>query len=245
MRKIVNATILCKTCNRVISKEKHIAWSSYIKKQFCSKECHDTYQRRNMTKVKCLICGNEFLVSASKQKRYRTCSSKCREIYYKKIVNPYRYKLSQKIESKKKRNKTFMDKRIAVECACGCGEVFKITEARYKLNVTGKHFKNRKHYENWFRGENCTFFLGGHTNYYGADWRKQRKLARKRDVICQHCGKTKQENGKELDVHHIIPFRYFNKSEEANKLDNLITLCIKCHRNTNKAQFNYIKLGNT
>ena len=31
----------------------------------------------------------------------------------------------------------------------------------------------------------------------------------KRDYTCQDCGITEEEYGKELSVHHIIPFRNF------------------------------------
>jgi DEAD/DEAH box helicase domain-containing protein len=72
-------------------------------------------------------------------------------------------------------------------------------------------------------------------NQYGANWNKQRELARARDqYTCQVCGKP--ETDKAHDVHHITPFRIFLDIEgvpnyqRANQLDNLITLCPKCHR---------------
>lgn len=89
-------------------------------------------------------------------------------------------------------------------------------------------------------GENNRNWKGGYKNYYGPNWRAQRRAARKRDNhTCQMCGKTKYEVGKELDVHHKIPFRDFNyiRGEndnylQANHLDNLITLCKICHLKT-------------
>jgi|SRR5215510_4836418 len=52
-----------------------------------------------------------------------------------------------------------------------------------------------------------------------------RELVLSRDkYTCQQC-KTKLAKNK-LDVHHIIPIR----SGGSDKLDNLITLCRKCHR---------------
>jgi len=66
-------------------------------------------------------------------------------------------------------------------------------------------------------------------NKYGAGWTQQKALARARDNYrCQICGVV--ETDRAHDVHHKIPFRHFKSSEEANRLDNLITLCRKCHQ---------------
>lgn len=74
---------------------------------------------------------------------------------------------------------------------------------------------------------------GGYKKYYGPSWREQRRQARKRDgYTCCRCGITEIDLGIELDVHHIRPFREFGLShhEEANHLDNLISLCNLCHK---------------
>ncbi|HEX9597316.1 MAG TPA: Zn-binding domain-containing protein, partial [Anaerolineales bacterium] len=66
-------------------------------------------------------------------------------------------------------------------------------------------------------------------NEYGANWPAQRDATRARDnYICQVCGAL--ENGRPHDVHHKQPFRSFTSFKEANRLENLITLCSNCHR---------------
>ncbi len=66
-------------------------------------------------------------------------------------------------------------------------------------------------------------------NDYGLDWPRIRLAVRKRDGFrCQVCGVP--ESGREHDVHHKIPFKAFTSAVEANRLDNLITLCSSCHR---------------
>ncbi len=73
---------------------------------------------------------------------------------------------------------------------------------------------------------------GGYEPYYGPNWQRQRRRARKRDnYSCQCCGKTEAELGQQLDVHHIKPFRDFGpeRYQEANRLHNLISLCKSCH----------------
>lgn len=64
---------------------------------------------------------------------------------------------------------------------------------------------------------------------YGPNWQKQKNLARQRDhFTCQLCGLP--EKGAAHHVHHKIPFRQFSTYEQANRLENLITLCPACHQ---------------
>jgi DEAD/DEAH box helicase domain-containing protein len=71
-------------------------------------------------------------------------------------------------------------------------------------------------------------------NEYGPNWSIQRDRARARDAYkCQVCGDAEQERSH--DVHHIIPFRSFSTYIQANKLENLTTLCTNCHRRAESA----------
>lgn len=69
--------------------------------------------------------------------------------------------------------------------------------------------------------------------YYGPNWNDQRKKALDRDERCQICGflnvAYKKIVGKNLDVHHIIPFEKFDDYEDANELNNLMAVCASCH----------------
>jgi len=75
-------------------------------------------------------------------------------------------------------------------------------------------------------------------NEYGPDWLILRDRVRARDQYsCQVCGA--RETNRQHDVHHKIPFRQYARNAstpatavvEANRLDNLITLCPTCHQN--------------
>lgn len=66
-------------------------------------------------------------------------------------------------------------------------------------------------------------------NDYGADWPRVRLEVRRRDGFrCQVCGAP--ETSQEHEVHHKVPFRRFASAAEANRFDNLITLCPADHR---------------
>ena len=72
--------------------------------------------------------------------------------------------------------------------------------------------------------------LGQHSRRRGANWEIQAKLARERDAFaCQVCGVTEEELGRQLDVHHKIPYRSFKSNIEANRLENLVSVCPSCH----------------
>jgi 5-methylcytosine-specific restriction endonuclease McrA len=63
---------------------------------------------------------------------------------------------------------------------------------------------------------------------YGSNWRTQRQRVLERDgEKCVVCSSDTSEHI--LDVHHIQPIRSFKTPEDANTLDNLITLCRPCH----------------
>jgi DEAD/DEAH box helicase domain-containing protein len=65
-------------------------------------------------------------------------------------------------------------------------------------------------------------------NDYGPDWPRIRDRVRARDkYTCQVCGAV--ETARQHDVHHKTPFRAFTSYTEANRLENLTTLCPSCH----------------
>src|SRR5688572_18891632 len=71
-------------------------------------------------------------------------------------------------------------------------------------------------------------------NDYGPDWPKVRDRVRARDkYTCQVCGTP--ETTRQHDVHHKTPFRAFRAPDgspdlsQANRLENLTTLCPSCH----------------
>lgn len=94
-------------------------------------------------------------------------------------------------------------------------------------------------------GEDSPRWKGGGELYYGPNWRRQRrKRLEYDDYECQRCGLTvdesKDEFGRELEVHHQAPVREFYDGDDppdwevVNDLDNLVTLCLPCHRKVEK-----------
>jgi DEAD/DEAH box helicase domain-containing protein len=64
---------------------------------------------------------------------------------------------------------------------------------------------------------------------YGPDWQEHRLAVLERDQSsCQVCGQ--RLSPAQLHVHHLQPLRSFRSLKEANQLDNLLTVCPRCHR---------------
>jgi len=83
-------------------------------------------------------------------------------------------------------------------------------------------FKKGTHYSLWM-GRNDKL------------WRRFRKMVLERDnYTCQNCGKTNKETI--LQIHHIKPVKDYPNLFYT--LNNVITLCVNCHKNIHKKDNN-------
>lgn len=131
------------------------------------------------------------------------------------------------------------DGRAEAQCGyCGNG----LTVWKWKVLNRKRVFCNKQCMNKWNSenksGEQHHLWKGGRVPYYGPNWNAVRRKVRERDGYrCQHCGMTQEENGRELDVHHLTPIRAFgykvgenDNYKQANQMSNLISLCMSCHR---------------
>ena len=78
--------------------------------------------------------------------------------------------------------------------------------------------------------------LRGRSRYRGGNWGIQAARARARDgYCCRVCGVTEEDLRRQLDVHHVVPVRMFGSASEANRLNNLISVCRPCHKREEEA----------
>lgn len=95
----------------------------------------------------------------------------------------------------------------------------KIAEVAEKVSITRKQTGIGD-------GANNPNWKGGCRSYRGPGYGRQRPKVLERDnYTCQRCGLKQEEIDRELDVHHIIPY----KLGGTNDLSNLISLCRSCH----------------
>ena len=173
---------------------------------------HRPNEKPNKTNVVCEFCGKKFETDTSYYNRsmrtrgYITCSESC----------------------------SYLIKGQSKEFTCDhCGKPSKMPMSQY--SKCKHHFCDEKckkaDLKHVLRGEESYLYKDGNTCLKrGTGWTIIRRQIRERDnYTCQHCGKTEEELGKRLDVHHIKPYKEFKTSQEANVEENLVALCSSCH----------------
>jgi hypothetical protein len=160
-------------------------------------------------------------------------------------LKEYGFKLRDKWEAKElidqsgKNNGSYIDGRCLRKYYCKCGNEINYKAWRYGkkscincyLKIVGYFNKGLKRSKE-IRSKYSLAKGGTGTPYENYDYPikfyELREQIRKRDNHgCQLCGCSQIKNGKQLDVHHID----YNKDN--CKENNLISLCMNCHRKTN------------
>lgn len=205
----------CAWCGETVTKEKDT-----FEKAFCSGSCRDNWQSKNFegeenpnyrdakTTLNCKYCGKKYQRWKTQKERSNYCSKEC-------LFNDNQRKTGEEHPKYKKKE---------LECIV-CGENYKVPPSRANIS---KYCSRECHGEwisqNWV-GEDHPRWVHGNSDYYGKNWLSKREERLEKDNHkCQNCGA--EEN---LHVHHVQPKREFKKVEDANTINNLITLCRSCH----------------
>lgn len=206
----------------------------------CSRRCSYIARaraRKNEVELTCDTCGAKFTRQPSHQKSKhggnfcsRRCHYKGRSLgLVKRIVTiPYTYTEAGKARMLEASRKP-KGQRIFHWLTClQCKRVFDDPNDG-RVRLSGMSFCSLECCNLHRNGENNPSWRGGHSGYYGKSWRRLRREARQRDhYTCQRCQKV-MVAGKMPDVHHIQPVSTFDDPEEANFLENMISLCHPCH----------------
>lgn len=181
--------------------------------QYCSRDCYfsdvegkDNPRWKERVKIVCEWCNEMFEVPPHDSDRVY-CSQDCYNEYLASLTGE--------------------DNRVWTEYerVCEhCGE-------RYQgKKHSKKRFCSMECYNEYKVGENHPGWKGGNITWYGSNWHSISEKVRERDNReCKKCGKDSDDHYRKLSVHHIESIREFETREEANSMDNLVTLCIGCH----------------
>lgn len=215
-------------------------YSDYAKK-YCSSECHDravSYDGENNPNYRggeettsCEICGTDFEYYPS-EKPGKFCST---------CVENESWRNAPKLEGEENPRWNGGKRQYTCDICDGSFE-------RYPSGVYGEAtLCSRECLGKWvseeFTGEGHPNRRGGGNEAYGSGWDPIRTKALERDgYACVLCGTDAEELGRNPDVHHIVPVRDFVESpvlsiEDAHTLDNVVSLCIACHR---RAEFGHL-----
>lgn len=196
-------------------------------KIYCSRDCYDLCRESKWRKkgFNCKSC-NKRVESPSSQRKTQFCSMSCRSNFYrtdrhikcswcKVEFSPIKWRKSTKS------NTYSID--ISKSCCSRECRISVYTSCEERKRKIGLAETGSKHH-NWSGG-------GKRRGYRGKNWLKIAEDCRERaGRVCEHCGKTERDNGRKLDVNHIIPFFQWNNKEKANHKSNLEALCKSCHR---------------
>ncbi len=161
-------------------------------------------KRRAETKT-CVECGQVFTRRPSRVGKF--CSPKC---YFKKIARDREQATRELVcafcKTSFTRTSGFMHrKQKRVFCSSSCSH-------QYHTGSQSQHWR------------------GGTIGWRGVGWKRICQTVRDRDGnICRWCGKSSVENGRALSVDHVRPWRECESEAEANRLENLVSLCLSCH----------------
>jgi len=221
---------LCPICGRIFMPDR-------MRRKYCSEVCAIKSLVKLPSTAVCEICGKTFV--PHQQSKGRFCSYTCMhnqpstavEVICQHCGRPFIVNRARLGKAKYCSRACKSEAGHAWLTCIQCGETVKVR--RYKVTYsryTGK-FCSYKCAATWLKGENHSNWQGGYEKWRGSNWLAQHDAARERDNrTCQNCGITESELGRPLDVHHIKPWRNFNGNwQEANRLENLVSLCQRCH----------------
>ncbi len=220
-------TITCKMCG--ISIETHAKST----RQFCSRSCFAKWLRQHPCPVPAQLHAPESRAKAFKalrkywdeHKRVAVCEM-CSAKFRPRIP-------AARFCSRKCRSVWWSQHRLETVICPGCGASFTRSSTRGRL----KKYCSQTCFLSHVAGPENPNWKGGPEFYYGPEWPRVARFIRRRDKVCQECGKSPKENRRALDVHHIIPFREFPSYLEANYPENLKALCSQCHWKYRKREY--------
>jgi len=172
--------------------------------------------------VECNQCGDSYRTYPTLEDESRFCSQECKAEWQSE---------NRKGEDHPNYNR--------IECECEiCGETVHRQPSQLERmeNVFCSQECHREYQSIHQRGEDHHHYKPESIDDYGPNWHRQRRKALERDNHkCQFCGLPESEHHQGLSVHHITPREAFMQDgefdyEQANKLDNLLSLCQACHR---------------
>lgn len=197
-------------------------------------------RRRLQSKKVCPVCQQSFQPWGTRQiacspkcggeaRRLKTRSARpCSQCGVKFLPRRQRNGAWQKLCSAACRSERDRPSMITVTCS-ECFRTFR--------RIAGKHSKRyRRQFCNavcrskFVRGENHALYRGDCDPNRGRRWVRLANSIRERDSHqCRRCGKSESDNGRKLDVDHVLPWRSFEDKALANNPRNLVALCKQCH----------------
>lgn len=243
-------TTNCKGCQKEFTTYRSPAYLEKYKELYCSKACFDVHWAKAELFV-CDNCGKDFTARRTPDRpNPRYCSMKCHTKHVGSMVDFVCQTCGKVFETQRSHKRKYCSKSCSGKHSYVVGRnpspIFgDCKQCKKQLNKAqhedGGLFCSKQCFYSFRTGlstEKYNAIINGllpndlPTSYRGPNWAKQRNNARHRDkYCCQRCGITESALCRQLDVHHIQPFRTFALADykAANALANLVSLCHACH----------------
>jgi len=234
-------------CEEIVEKLPSDAEAS--ERHYCSQACHYAHKSERYTgegnpqstleAVECAACGQYVLKPQWDRERYdrHFCDNDCYADWCSDVRHGERHPDWVEYPT--------------LECEM-CGQSFKVRPAKSEF----ARFCSWVCVNEWkcdaYSGEGNHNYEGGHEQYMGANWGKQRAKAIVRDGgRCVLCGTGTHDHlrryGRELNVHHITPRSEFRDGDRldwksANLIENLVSLCDGCHTKAEAKSYQFGRL---
>lgn len=228
--------ITCDNCGQSMIRE--IAQTKGKDHLFCSEECfwehrrenapvgEDHHQYNRVERV-CANCGSTLRIkpSVSEERERVFCDYEC---------------MGQWAAENRtgEQSPRWRGGNVTISCEV-CGDEFEVRPAKEENARFCSYECIGIHHREVRSGSDNPNWAGGSEPYYGPNWTEQREKTLIRDGYqCRDCGMSQEESinkhGQRLSVHHRVPRRNFKEGgeldfEQANRLENLVTLCGTCH----------------
>lgn len=213
----------CISCNRIFNSKRN-------RSRCGRRKCNPA--RGSSATVCCEGCGESVNIPPSEVARFRFCSNSC-AYSVRMIGNKYRVGHHSSTEFTRERvlGSANPNWKEPISRVCKyCSSVFYLKPWEINEKHAGvfclrscfisykKEFESRENAPDW---------RGGNSSYRGSDW----PVIRYRVIIeqCGHCWICDSFESLSLHVHHVVPYREFASSKEANIRSNLIGACASCH----------------
>lgn len=193
---------------------------------YCSSRCvgiSHADQYRNRVAKTCVQCRKGYEIIPAKAEKSRYCSNVCKRQFLRKrhdITCARCEKVFPPGSGKIYCSRKCMIRPRPIHICEQCGNEFMVGH----INQPGR-FCSKDCKDIFQNGPQNPNFKGAPAIKYGWDWWQIRQQVIERDqATCQKCGKRNLVR-RDLNVHHIIPFRICRSHDP----DNLVVLCDSCH----------------
>lgn len=233
----------CTNCGNTVvgvskNKKRDGSQCDYI---FCNRDCYDIYRSKIKAEIKgvCLNCNTEITKTMTSNRNPKYCGNICK-LEHKKSKDRHCVSCGVWFSSLKWNSSAgrLVADNNRKTCSYQC-QIQHIKTNQGRKEKISKAFSGANH-PNWQGGSSYLDNRG----FRGSNWKLIRSKVIERDNFkCLHCGMGQDEHKKkygcDFNVNHKIPFYQFGgKTELANRLNNLETLCKSCHT---KADWKYRK----